>query len=181
MWPLIGFVLLGRATGRNAFGSLVHAVVTSAIALQYVPLVIDADVAGAATPWAFFSAQFTMCYMLYDLWYIRHASYYLHHALAIGASAYVLYTRRFANLVLLINVNEVSSIFFALTYLKVYPMVTRPLFVVSFVTCRIVWLAWVIRFKFIDDLLLRTILNVHYAMNAYWLLHILHRCRARTS
>ena len=175
MWPIFLFVAMGATTGNNKAGCLVHAVVVSVIALVHVPSMLNADASGASV-WGRRSACFTLCYMLYDLRYITHWTYHVHHTITITATAYVMYTSTYANLVLLLDVNEVSSIFFALLAFGIWPRAMRTLFAVSFVACRSVWLVWGLWTKEMGRFP-GALLRAHYALNTYWLFQIARRLR----
>lgn len=165
--PLLVFLLLRWVAGNAAVPALAHAVAVVLVAATQVPFLLRDDVAGASG-WGEACAAITGQYMLYDLVHVTHWSYCVHHGLAILASAYVLYTKRFLTLVLFLEVNEVSTIFMHTRTLGPWPRLSRWLFVVSFVLCRPVWLTWLLWRKPIDDALLGAMLRLHYVVNGYW-------------
>ena len=173
-YPLFIFIALWALTKKSNVPSIVHASWTVLIALTQVPHILDQDVSGVS-PWGTTCASITLQYMLYDVMHVTHWTYCIHHGLAILTSGYVLHTGRFSNLVLLVEVNELSTIFMAASYLNFYPDVMRVLFAVSFFWCRIVWLGWILWNKSIGDTFLCTAMSVHYVVNVYWFRRIVQK------
>jgi len=169
---ILCFFILHLMTNNMYMVSLFHAIVTSTISLFYIPTVFSDQVEDENT-WGKLCAHFTLHFMLYDLiMNVRTKEYLLHHVLAICASSYILYLKKFETLVLFIELNECSTIFLNLIQLNVYKKINYFFFSLTFFLTRNVWLSWLLFTYTISDIYLYLFLHLHYILQAFWLIKI---------
>lgn len=174
MLPALGFCILEAWTDDRDVCSFVHAATTAFVALLQVPFMMQANLDASDTNIGMLSATLTLNYMLYDLKNIKTTAYCLHHTMAIVASAYVVLTGLYGNMVLYIGINEVSTIFLILAQRNPCTLL-RVFFAATFFLCRPCWLTWMLYAKPMDDSLILTLFLGHYAVNLWWLACIARR------
>lgn len=170
MYLILLFACLHMVTQNRDYVGLLHSIITSSIALYNLNILLDPSTSLTdANSYGRFCANITLQYMCYDIIYIRRYDYFIHHVMAIFASSYVLYFENYDTLVLYIEFNELSTIFLNLMYLNFFKKFFGILFVISFVLCRVVWIAWLITTKNISSFILSNVIRIHFVLQLYWL------------
>lgn len=169
---IIALILHNVSTTPSKIVSLVHASVVSCISLFHMHKVWDTPFS-ESHPYGSMCASITLQYMIYDLYHIRSAIFYLHHGMAIVACLYTLYFNRFQILVLFVELNEISTI--PLNFLDTHSLWAKVTFAASFFICRILLLTWIVFCRGVSDPFLNTLLCVHLLVNSSWYAKIIRK------
>lgn len=174
---LFSFSIVYLVTKDHTLISLVHALITSYFACTNIPYILYEDVSKPSAPGRL-SVSITVTYMFFDILFTYRWSYVFHHTLALMCGIYVLYYDHYTTLVLFMDINEVSTVFMNLVKLRIHEELSKKCFVFTFFICRILWIAWMLIYKNVNNDYLKCALVLHYMLNVYWFAKIVQKVRS---
>lgn len=112
-------------------------------------------------------------YFLYDLKNLfNQPAYFIHHMLSIIGIMYIIIYKQFGVFSLFMYCHEISSIFLTLKYLNIYPILSEPLFYITFILLRLTTLP-ILTYKISNNRIMFSLLLGDVLLHIFWISKII--------